>query len=131
LGGQAANRAHDFLHDRLRELALLLLQFFVVVDEHALQRHHLALPLVDALGECGLAQHVALLLDVFALFLKIFLLLVELALLVVEDLLQRGLCAQAVFGLHDGALGVDHGDFRLRMSLGRREQHGGHGHHDA
>jgi len=80
-----------------------------------------ALPLdLHALVAGAVHQHVALLLDVLALFDQLLLLLVELVLLGVEQLLQRGLSAQAVFGLHHGAFSVDDGDLRLGVGGARR-----------
>src|ERR1044071_3686158 len=124
----AADEAHGLLEDRGGELVLLLLELFVVLDEDLLELDHLALPLVDALGEGGLADDVLLLLDVLALFLQVVLLLVELALAAVEHLLQRGLSAEAVFGLHDRALRVDDRDARRGLRGGRcgSETYGNH-----
>src|SRR5690606_32171231 len=114
---QPPDDAHRLLKDRLGELVLLLLQLSVVFDEHRLNLHHLALPLLDPVLQRLLAEHALLLFDVLALFLQVGLLLVVLALAAVEHLLERGLSPQPVLRLHDGALSVDDGD--LRLSGGR------------
>ena len=97
-----------------------------------LELDHLLLPVVDALLEGVLREHLRLLVDVFLLLLQVGLLLVQLLLAAVEQLLQRRLGAQAVFGLHDGALHVDDGDALLGAG-GRADEHESerdHGRHE-
>ncbi len=73
-------------------------------------------------------EHARLLLDVLARPLELGLLRVELLLAPVEELLQRGLRADAVLGLHDRVLHVDDGDPGLGggdARHGEGERHGG------
>src|SRR5690606_37509222 len=116
--GEALYHLHGLLQNGGHELVLLALQLTVVLHEHLLNRLCLDLPLFSASCQRLGLHHPALLLQLLALPLQVVLLLVELALTVVEQFLERRLHAQAVFGLRDRALRVEHRDPHLSQGQG-------------
>jgi hypothetical protein len=104
------------------------LQLFVVLDELRLELDHPPLPVLHPLLQRLAGEDARLLLDVLARAPELRLPGVELLLALVEELLQRRLGADAVLGLHDRVLNVDHRDLaalRAREARGESERGGG------
>lgn len=85
----------------------------------------LALPVFEGPLQRLFREHLRLLLDVFLLLREFFLADVELELPTLEELSQRRLGAETVFGLHGGALHIDDGDAR-RLAIGSLADRGEH-----
>lgn len=108
--GQLAQQPGHAAEDRGRDLVLLADPLALGLAVDLLELVELPLPVFEGPLQRLFREHLGLLLDVFFLLGQLFLPDIQLDLPALEELAQRRLGAQAVFGLHDGALHVDDAD---------------------